>query len=59
MATETGEFGTNGVTLSGAPEKGMGLFGGVGLSINGNINDCKNNKPKDKCKNKLCLICLC
>ncbi|QTL38034.1 RHS repeat domain-containing protein [Pseudoalteromonas viridis] len=49
LATATGEFGTNGVTLSAAGEIGVGLFGGVGLSINGNIIDCKNNKPKDKC----------
>ncbi|MGI2030477.1 RHS repeat-associated core domain-containing protein, partial [Endozoicomonas acroporae] len=45
LVSASGEFGTNGMKLEISPEIGLGLFGGVGLSISGPVLDCK----KDKC----------
>jgi len=43
LATTSGEFGTNGMTLGAGVEIGAGLFGGVGFSVSGSILNCKKD----------------
>lgn len=44
LATDSGQFGTNGVTLEVAPEIGLGVFGGAGLEASGKLLDCNKSK---------------
>ncbi|WP_420917603.1 RHS repeat-associated core domain-containing protein [Shewanella algae] len=40
VGSVAGEFGTNGMTLSGSVDVGAGAFGGVGFVVSGPILDC-------------------
>lgn len=44
LATDSGQFGTNGVTLEVAPEIRLGVFGGAGLGASGKLLDCNKSK---------------